>query len=157
MRTDPDFRECFACSCFAARRTARLITQHYERHLKPSGLRVGQFTVLAILAAAGPQPLSELADQLSMERTTLTRNLRPLIDSGFVKESTPDDRRVRLLAVTPPGVAAARAALPRWREAQRSIARRLGAGAIQALAAASGAAAQSNPGRSQLQRGRKET
>jgi DNA-binding MarR family transcriptional regulator len=64
-----------------------------------------------------------------------------------VTESTTGDRRVRLLAVTRRGTAAARAAMPLWREAQKSIARRLGAGAIQALAAASEAVAESGPGR----------
>jgi DNA-binding MarR family transcriptional regulator len=142
MRTDPDFRECLACSCFAARRAARTITQHYERHLKPSGLRVNQFTVLSMLVLAGPQPLSRLADQMAVERTTLTRNLRPLLDRGLVSESTTDDRRVRLLAITQRGTAAAARALPRWRAAQKSIARSLGAGAVRALASASQATAE---------------
>jgi DNA-binding MarR family transcriptional regulator len=147
MTPTPDFSECLACSCFAARRAARTITQHYERHLKPSGLRVTQFTVLSMLAAAGPQALSRLADQLATERTTLTRNLRSLMAAGLVTESATEDARVRLLAITPRGTAAARAALPYWREAQKSIARRLGGGAIRALAAASAATTSLSPGR----------
>src|SRR5262245_41103532 len=103
MKPDPDFRECLACSCFAARRTARLITQHYEQHLKPSGLRVTQFTMLSVLVLAGPLSLSELADQLGVERTTLTRNLRAMLASGWVKEAPTEDRRVRLLAITRSG------------------------------------------------------
>jgi len=132
VATDPDFRECIACSCFAVRRAARVITQHFERHLKPSGLRASQFTVLSVLAIGGPQPLSRLADLLAVERTTLTRNLRALLSRGLVTRA---------------GLVAARAALPRWREAQKSIARRLGAGAIGALAAVTEAAVGSSPGR----------
>ena len=147
MATDPDFRECIACSCFAVRRAARVITQHFERHLKPSGLRASQFTVLSVLAIGGPQPLSRLADLLAVERTTLTRNLRALLSRGLVKESTAADRRDRVIEVTRAGLVAARAALPRWREAQKSIARRLGAGAIGALAALTEAAVGSSPGR----------
>ena len=143
MRPDPEFAECLACTCFAVRRTARAITQHYERHLKASGLGVNQFTSLAVLAIAGPLPLSRLADELGVERTTLTRNLRLLLDRGHVSESATGDRRVRLLAITKRGTAAARATLPRWREAQASIARRLGSSAIDALASASQAAAPS--------------
>ena len=142
-----EFAECLECSCFAARRAARTVTQHYERHLKPSGLRVTQFTLLALLELAGPQPLSRFADQMGVERTTLTRNLRALVERGWVTESAAGDRRVRMLAITKRGTAAARAALPRWREAQKSIARRLGAGAIRALAAASAATAGPGPGR----------
>ena len=145
MKASDEFAECLACSCFAARRTARTITQHYEQHLKPTGLTVTQFTLLALLSLAGPQPLSRFADQLGLERTTLTRNLRPLRARGWVTESATADRRVRLLAITKRGTAAARAALPYWREAQKSIARRLGADAVRALAAASEAAAESGP------------
>jgi DNA-binding MarR family transcriptional regulator len=148
MKADAEFAECLACSCFAARRTARAITQHYEQHLKPTGMTVTQFTALVLLSLSGPQPLSRFAGQLGLERTTLTRNLRPLLDRGWVTDSATGDRRVRLLAITKPGIAAARVALPEWRKAQKSIARRLGAGAIQALAAVSEAAAESSPGRS---------
>ena len=147
MRATTEFAECLACSCFAARRTARTITQHYERQMKPTGLTVTQFTLLVLLSLTGPQPLTRFAGQLGVERTTLTRNLRALIDRGWVTESATGDRRVRELAITKQGIAAARAALPQWREAQKSIARRLGAGAIEALAAAS-AAAEKSPGRS---------
>ena len=147
MNAHTEFAECLDCSCFAARRTARTITQHYEQHLKPTGLTVTQFTLLALLSLGGPQPLSRFAEQLGVERTTLTRNLRSLEARGLVTESATGDRRVRLLTITQRGIAAARAALPQWRAAQKSIARRLGAGAIQALAAASEAATESRPGR----------
>jgi DNA-binding MarR family transcriptional regulator len=144
----PEFRECLGCSCFAARRAARTITQHYERVLKPSGLRVTQFTVLSMLAAAGPQTVTGLAGQLATERTTLTRNVRALVTDGLVAESATGDGRVRLLSITKRGLNRARAALPHWREAQKSIARRLGPGAIRALATASQAAAMAGAGRS---------
>jgi DNA-binding MarR family transcriptional regulator len=147
MKPNTEFAACVDCSCFAARRTARTITRHYEQVLKPTGLTVTQFGLLAMLSLGGPQPLSRFAGLLGVERTTLTRNLRPLQDRGWVTDYATDDRRVRLLAITKPGAAAARAALPYWREAQKSIARRLGAGAIQAVAVASHAAAESHPKR----------
>lgn len=148
MNPATEFAECLTCSCFAARRTARTITQHYEQHLKSTGLTATQFTMLVVLSLSGPQRLSQFAEQLGVERTTLTRNLRLLRARGWVTESATDDKRVRLLAVTKRGTAAARAALPHWREAQKSIARRLGVDAIKALAAASAAAAESASGRS---------
>jgi DNA-binding MarR family transcriptional regulator len=83
MTPDTEFAECLACSCFAARRTARTITQHYEQHMKPTGITATQFTLLVMLALAGPQPLSRLAGQLGVERTTLTRNLRLLLSRGL--------------------------------------------------------------------------
>ncbi len=84
-----------------------------------------QFTLLTMLALGGPLPLSRVADRLGMERTTLTRNLKPLLASGLVSVGPGDDRRVRTIAITAKGQRAAVAALPRWRSAQRSVAGRL--------------------------------
>jgi DNA-binding MarR family transcriptional regulator len=134
-----------SCSCFAVRRAARLITQHYERHLKPAGLRATQFTLLTVLAIAGPLPLSRIAHRLGTERTTLTRNLRPLIARGYVAVERGADRRVQILAITPQGITATRAALPRWREAQDSIAGFLSPGALRALDHAARASALQPP------------
>ena len=118
MANDPDeFRETAACICFNLRRAARRMTQHYERYLRPLGLRATQFTVLAMLAQSGPLPIHRLATNLGLERTTLTRNLRPLAARGWVRVEERDDRRVHLVGITEAGRAAARAALPAWREA----------------------------------------
>jgi len=142
MERKNDLRECFSCSCFAARRAARLITQHYDRELRPTGLRATQFSLLVILTLAGPMPLSVAADRMGMERTTLTRNLRRLVARGLIVVRATGDRRVRMLAATARGTAAARAALPRWRTAQRSMADRLGTSGIRTLNLAAQAAAE---------------
>jgi DNA-binding MarR family transcriptional regulator len=128
-----DLAECAGCLCFAVRRAARAITQHYDRSLRPSGLRATQFTLLTVLALAGPQPLSRVADRLGMERTTLTRNLRPLVMGGLVAVRDGDDRRVRTLMLTAKGRRTAVAALPAWRQAQRMAARGMDTGILASL------------------------
>jgi DNA-binding MarR family transcriptional regulator len=135
-----DFRECEACACFAVRRAARAITQHYDRRLRPAGLRATQFTLLVVLARGERVPLHRVAERLGLERTTLTRNLRPLLAQGFVRVDPGEDGRERLIAITPRGTAAVTAALPHWRQAQRSVARHLPRSALDALAAAARAA-----------------
>ena len=125
--------ECRHCLCFAVRRAARLITQRYDAHLRPVGLRGTQFTMLAVLTGTGAQPLNRLADVLGMERTTLTRNLRPLLARGYVEVEPGEDRRVRTIAVTRRGTEAAVRALPYWRKAQRELESRLGAPAAKSL------------------------
>jgi DNA-binding MarR family transcriptional regulator len=129
-----DLRECTACACFAVRRAARVITQHYDRALRPSGLRATQFTLLTMLGVGGPLPLSRVADRLGMERTTLTRNLKPLIDAGLIGIEHGDDRRVRTIFITAKGHRAAVAALPDWRRAQRDVASQFPAGVLDSLA-----------------------
>lgn len=125
--------KCAACACFAVRRAARVVTQHYDRSLRPSGLRATQFTLLTMLTLGGPLPLSRAADRLGMERTTLTRNLRPLLAQGLVMVGHGTDRRVRTVTITPKGHHAAVAALPHWRRAQRAVARHLTANVFASL------------------------
>lgn len=104
----------------------RVVSQHYDRALKPAGLRATQFTLLAVLAGKGPLPLTRLAEALVLDRTTLTRNLAPLVARGLVEDGTEDDERVRLVAVTEAGRALVAEATPLWREAQGQVARLLG-------------------------------
>jgi DNA-binding MarR family transcriptional regulator len=108
--------------CFGLRRAARIVTQHFDRHLRPVGLRATQFTLLVVLARAGPMPMNRLASRLGMERTTLTRNLRPLEAKQWVRVVEDQDRRVRTVSITPAGEEAASQALDQWRKAQESVA-----------------------------------
>ena len=137
---DADFRDCQDCLCFAARRAARSITQHYDRQLRGSGLRTTQFTLLSYLIIAGHSSVNAAAEYLGMERTTLTRNLRPLLALDYVAVASGDDRRVKLIAITARGREAAAAALPQWRKAQRAMSKRLGPSAFRELAAMAAAA-----------------
>lgn len=116
-----DLRECAGCACFAVRRAARAITQHYDRTLRPTGLRATQFTLLTVLSLGGSLPLSRVADRLGMERTTLTRNLKPLLVEGLIEVGRDGDRRVRTIAITPRGRRRVAGAIPHWRAAQRAI------------------------------------
>jgi DNA-binding MarR family transcriptional regulator len=122
QRPDPDFIACRSCACATLRRASRVLTQHYERSFRGSGLRATQFTLLAVLTQTGPLPLSALAAQAGLERTTLTRNLQPLQAKGLVCVLPTDgDQRVRRVELTRSGLVAARKALPAWRKAQVGI------------------------------------
>ncbi len=118
MKQNP-FAECTACLCFAARRAARAITQDFDRELRPSGLRATQFALLAFLITSGPAPVQQTAHFLGLDRTTLTRNLKPLTQEGLVHLRSGKDRRVTIIAITAEGRRKAELALPMWRTAQR--------------------------------------
>jgi DNA-binding MarR family transcriptional regulator len=113
-----DFTACRECACSAARRKSRELTRFYERTMRGSGLRAPQFTLLATLIQTGPIAATRLAGLVGLERTTLTRNLRPLLRDGLVFVEGDADRRVRRIAITPKGAEAARKAFPFWRKAQ---------------------------------------
>ena len=114
------------CTCANLRKAARVVTQAFDAALQPSGLKATQFTLLATLAAEGDVPLTRLAEALVMDRTTLTRNLKPLIRDGLVRIDHEDDRRVRKVVLTGPGRTALETARPQWEEAQARVHRALG-------------------------------
>ncbi|MES1153264.1 MAG: MarR family transcriptional regulator [Dongia sp.] len=115
------------CLCHRARMAARAVTRGYDLALRETGLRATQLAVLAAIAARGALSIKALADDLGMDRTTLTRNLRPLEDLGYVAIGAEARHRSRTLALTESGDAALAAALPLWEQAQRAMQQRLGA------------------------------
>ena len=116
-----------SCLCHNARMASRVITRAYDEALRPTGLRATQVAVLAAVAAQGALSIKALADSLEMERTTLTRNLRPLEEQGYVAIAPEGRYRSRVLALTKSGEAALLKALPLWEAAQRSALQQLGA------------------------------
>jgi DNA-binding MarR family transcriptional regulator len=121
------------CACFALRRAARAVTQLYDEALRPSGLRVTQFTVLQITSRLGSVALGQLARASAMDRTTLTRSLALLERDGLVEPAPRDDRRERRFRVTEPGEQALRAAFPRWERAQSRLAELYGSERLRRL------------------------
>jgi DNA-binding MarR family transcriptional regulator len=109
------------CTCSALRRATRAVTAHYEAHFRGSGLRGTQFTILSVLAQAGPLPISRLANLLGTERTTLTRNLAVMARRGLVGWTGAEDGRVRKAVLTGAGEAMLRKCLPRWAAAEESV------------------------------------
>ncbi len=119
MKPEPiDFIATRQCLCTAARRRSRDLTRAFEKAMRGSGVRGTQFTLLATLVQTGPMPTTRLAGFLGLERTTLTRNLGPLVRDGFVRIDEADDRRVRKVTITPSGEETARRAYPFWKKAQ---------------------------------------
>ncbi len=113
------------CLGMALRRASRAVTQRYDEALAQIGLRSTQFSVLVGLAHAPEVPLSRLAAALVMDRTTLTRNLAPLLRDGLVEERAAADGRVRLFALTGKGKKTFERALPAWETAQSHMVRAL--------------------------------
>ncbi len=114
------------CTCANIRRASRVVTQMFDAALQPSGLKATQVPLLGVLAGAGEMTLTNLADTLVMDRTTLTRNLKPLMNQGLVQSTPGADRRIKMISLTDAGWAALDRALPMWRQAQASIIGKLG-------------------------------
>ncbi|KAA3651377.1 MAG: MarR family transcriptional regulator [Proteobacteria bacterium] len=108
------------CTGARLRRLTRRVTVFYEHHLRAVGLRLTQYSLLAHLDTE-PQGLVALAERLEMDRTTLTRGLKPLLSAGWVAQAAGQDARQRLLVLTPAGVAQRARAHAVWARAQRDL------------------------------------
>lgn len=114
------------CSCFNLRRATRAVTQIYDRLLEPAGLRATQFTLLVSMASTAAPTLTDMAHSLVMDRTTLTRNLKPLEKMGFIESSVPRDKRSKAYSLTAKGRETLALGLPLWQKAQSKVMTALG-------------------------------
>jgi len=121
------------CLCTKFRQASRALTQHYDDAIAETGIRSTQFTLLIALAQAPLVPLTKLAEVLVMDRTTLTRNLTPLVREGLVEEHSAEDRRVRAFALSARGKKVLEQAMPGWRKAQAHMLHALTAQDVQHL------------------------
>ena len=114
------------CACFNLRKASRTVTQLYDEILQPSGLLATQFTLLVAIALAGSVTITHLAEELVMDRTTLTRNLKPLERQGLIEIAPGQDQRTRVVTLTASGREALVKAIPLWEQAQASVVEGLG-------------------------------
>jgi DNA-binding MarR family transcriptional regulator len=118
----PELAEVAAnCACKNLRRSARAVTQLYDDTLRPSGLRITQFTLLVAVALREPVQVTQLADTLTLDRTTLARDLGPLTERDLVEVTAGEDRRTRVVRLTRQGREAIARAYPLWRQAQARL------------------------------------
>ena len=123
------------CACFNVRKAARAVTQLYDDILRPSGLRITQFSLLTVIHLTGTGNITDLAEAAVMDRTTLTRNLKLLADAGLITIREGDDARVREVSLTAAGRARLGAALPYWEKAQRRMTEAMGPARLERLLA----------------------
>ena len=107
------------CVCSNLRRSSRAVTNYYDSLLgQVSNLRVSQAIVLVVLYLAGPQTIHELAKMLALDRTTIGRNLRPLMQQGLLTLTSGSDQRTRVVTLTAQGEETLLRVVPQWEQAQ---------------------------------------
>jgi len=116
-----------ACYCSSLRQASRYVTSFYDQVLSGSGLRVTQFAILSRLRPR-PATVTQLAQSMVMDRTTLARNLQPLVREQLVQvRPSEQDRRERVIELTDAGRAKVESILPAWRRAQARFDEQFGA------------------------------
>lgn len=115
------------CFNLKLRQADRVLTSYYDNSLRDLGITIAQFSVLRVLSMLKNPSQKELQEVLVLQQTTLTRNLKPLIRSGYVQTNpSPDDGRVTLVSLTDEGKALFNKAKVRWKQAQSGISQHLG-------------------------------
>ena len=126
------------CLNFQLRRTSRLLARYYDDALRPFGLRITQFNILAVLAQTGPITITALADFVGLERSALARNLKPIARKRFVTIVPGKDKRTRTVKLASAGRRKLEETLPRWDQAQTKLVEKVGRDDASALLRAVG-------------------
>lgn len=118
------------CLCFQLRAAARRVSAAYARRLAPIGLGLPQYSLVGMAWACEkqngrPPSITELAAALDLDRSTLSRNLKPIIAAGLVEVAPAGHGRAKLVRATREGRAAYRAGVALWRAAQDDMHRLL--------------------------------
>jgi DNA-binding MarR family transcriptional regulator len=114
------------CACANLRRADRVVSQYYDAALRPTSLRITQFTLLQAMHLAPGTSQKQLAELLGIDSTTLTRTLAPLRRKGWLRVRAGEDRRELRLVLTTAGQREYERAVPYWKSAQRGLEKALG-------------------------------
>ena len=101
--------------------TARAITRHYDHALRSTGITITQFTLIVTIARMAPESISQIAELLYMERTSVSRNLKLLEKQELIRRGDVKEARKRPVALTTKGQKILREAYVCWNEAQSAI------------------------------------
>src|SRR5262245_43283778 len=114
------------CACFNFRKASRSVTQLFDQILAPSGIRSTQLVILVTSQLLGPSSIARLARELVMDRSTLTRNLKPLMNLGLLRFAQGDGGKHKSVEVTAEGQEALLRSAPYWEQAQTHLVNRFG-------------------------------
>lgn len=121
------------CTHFQLRQLGRQVGLLFDGELAAVGLKTTQFSLLSSLLTLGPVRPADLARSMKLDPSTLTRNLKPLLDAGWAELGPGPDGRSRTVRITPAGQALRDTARARWHQAQQRLNATLGTQRVAAL------------------------
>ena len=106
------------CSSFKLRQLSRRVSQHFDHVVGTAGLKTTQYSLLTHVMRLEPARPMDLAAEMEMDASTLTRNLQPLVKQGWLAIGPGDDGRSRLVTLTDAGREKRAEAQREWKRAQ---------------------------------------
>ena len=114
------------CACSNFRKATRSVTQLFDRQLQACGLRSTQLILLLEISVAATATIPHLSRQLVMDKSTVTRNLAPMLNEGWIEATSGEGRRKKIIRVTPKGQRVLACAVPVWETVQKDFTSGLG-------------------------------
>ena len=121
------------CTNFKLRQLVRRVSQRYDAEVGQAGLKTTQYSLLSHVLKLGPIRPGDLAAAMTMDASTLTRNLKPMLAAGWLELSAGKDGRSRLVHITPEGRDKRAQAQRHWVAAQDGLNQLLGVERVRAL------------------------
>jgi len=127
MKTIPVV-EVIARDCIAVRLRLlnRVITNLYDKTLRPLGLKVSQLNILVVTAKLGLAPPATVCDILQLDASTLSRNVERMRTKRWVEVVPGQDARTQPFRLTVQGKRLLERAFPAWKQAQQEAGDLLG-------------------------------
>jgi DNA-binding MarR family transcriptional regulator len=123
------------CTSLRTRQFSRVVARFYDAHISKAGLKTSQFSLLTTVAKRGPIASGVLAERMGMSASTLTRNLKPLVASGWIEQLRCEDGRTRMIVATKSGLAKQAEAFAYWTTAQMQFNEAVGVDRVNRLQA----------------------
>lgn len=119
MKEKPAYRS--QCYCMNLRRAANAVTDYYDKAMKGLGISVSQYSLLVNLERMETASTSDLAEQVHLDRSTLVRNLKPLLEQEWILDLAKEGARSHKFAVSEKGQALLAQGKPIWDKAQEDV------------------------------------
>jgi DNA-binding MarR family transcriptional regulator len=121
------------CTNLKLRQLMRRVAQVYDAEVGKTGLKGTQYSLLSYVCKLGPIRPVDLAAAMKVSPSTLSRNLQPLVASGWLAMEPGEDARSRIVVATDAGRDKRQEAQRRWRVAQEQVNTALGPQRVVAL------------------------
>ncbi len=114
------------CTCYRVRKAARALTQFYDEALSEAGATLTKMSVLTELSRTPNLSVTALGKHLGMDRTTVSRTIKPMLRDGWIESCEARDRRARDLMITNEGNEILARCNAGWRHAESKMLRSIG-------------------------------
>ena len=104
----------------------RVVSRVYDEMIRPHGIKFSQMNILTVVTLRGPIQPSEVGLVLSLEKSTLSRNVQLMEDNGWIESQSGESGNSHLLRVTRKGRQLLEKAAPDWQSAQEQVCELLG-------------------------------